>query len=45
MNEEKLKKILFVLIMLKNKETDEKKKEYLDEAIGYAEEMLGVGCL
>ncbi len=41
-NYEKLKKILFVLMMLRNKETDEKEKEYLNQVIGYAEEMLGL---
>lgn len=39
-DKEKLQKILFVLIMMKNKETDEKKKEYLNEVIGYTEELF-----
>ena len=38
----KLKKILFVLTLIKIKESDERKLAYLLEAIEHAEELLGI---
>jgi hypothetical protein len=41
----KLKKILFVLTLIKNKESDERKLAYLEaieEAIEHAKELLGI---
>ncbi len=43
MTDDELKKILFVLIMMKNKMKDDAKStEYLDEAIGYIEKHFGI---
>jgi hypothetical protein len=43
MTDDEIKKILFVLIMMKNKMKDDSESvEYLDEAIGYIEKHFEI---